>query len=270
MVGLETAAHEVAQMNALVTGASSGIGWEIAQLLSQRGYHVVLVARREERLQELAQRLDYGATVLARDLAVPGAAQELFMTCQELDLPIEVLVNNAGFGRIQNHCDLDLESLEEMNQLNVVALASLSNLFGQAMRERGHGSILNVGSMASYLPVPAFSNYAASKAFVRSHTLSLRQELRRHGVQVCLLTPGSTRSEFGMVAGDGGYIATSDFGISDTREVAQAGLEALFADRAQVIPGTINKLLYWGVWLAPESLVIRLAGIWRRRRMDQG
>lgn len=254
-------------MNALVTGASSGIGWEMAQLLSQRGYHIVLVARRLDRLEELARRLDYGATVLSRDLAVPGAAQELFMTCEELDLPIEVLINNAGFGKIRDHCELSLEELEEMNLLNVVTLASLTRLFGQAMKERGHGSILNVGSMASYLPVPALSNYSASKAFVRSHTLSLRNELRPHGVQVCLLSPGSTRSEFGMVAGDGGYIATSEFGVSDTREVAQAGLDALFADRAQVIPGALNKALYWALRVTPESLVIPLAGIWRRRRM---
>lgn len=254
-------------MNALVTGASSGIGWELAQLLAQRGYHLVLVARREDRLQELASRLPYGATVLTRDLSLPGAAQELFMTCQELELDIEVLVNNAGFGQLGYHAEIDLERLEAMTTLNCTNLASLGRLFGKAMKERGHGSILNVGSIAGYLPIPSFSNYSASKAFVISHSLSLREELAAHGVQVCLLTPGPVLTEFGDCAGDGGDLNTKRAGTLTPLEVAEAGLQGLFSNRAEVIPGTVIKLLYWALKVAPRGLTIKAAGYWRRRRM---
>ena len=118
-------------MNALVTGASSGIGKEIALLLAERGYHMVLVARREQELNELAERCGYGATVITQDLGVPGAARALFDTVRQTGLEIEVLVNNAGFGRAEEHVASDLDTLEGMNYLNIITLASLCRLFGE-------------------------------------------------------------------------------------------------------------------------------------------
>ena len=159
----------------------------MVSLLAQRGYHVVMVARRQERLEELLVDLPYGGTVIAQDLSLPGAARRLWDACRERELAIDVLVNNAGFGKIGHHCELEPDDLESMNNLNVTCLSSLCRLFGEAMKKRGQGCILNVGSTASYLPIPYFANYSATKAFVNSFTRALRAELMPHGVQVLSL-----------------------------------------------------------------------------------
>lgn len=252
-------------MNALVTGASSGIGKEIALLLAERGYHLVLVARREKELMELAERCTYGATVMAQDLGVPGAASQLFEAVRTRELEIEVLVNNAGFGRAEEHVDTDLAALETMNQLNMTTLSSLCRLFGQEMKRRGHGSILNVGSTAAYLAVPHMANYAASKAFVASFTRAFRYEMAPHGVQVSLLSPGATQTEFGLRARDGGDFLKGKPGLMSAQEVARAGVEALFADVGEVIPGGLNKAMRYAVRFAPTALVTRLASLWAKR-----
>lgn len=252
-------------MNALVTGASSGIGKELALLLAERGYHVVLVARREKELEDLATQCRYGATVLAQDLGVPGAAQQLFESIRQKELEIEVLVNNAGFGRAEEHIETDLLVLESMNHLNVTTLASLCRLFGAEMKKRGHGSILNVGSTAAYLAIPHMANYSASKAFVASFTRAFRYEMAPHGIQVSLLSPGATLTEFGLRARDDRDFLKNAPGLMSAREVAKAGLEALFADVGEVIPGGMNKALRIAVRFLPTSLVTRLASLWARR-----
>ena len=244
-------------MNALVTGASAGIGKEMVSLLAQRGYHVVMVARRQERLEELLEDLPYGGTVIAQDLALPGAARRLWEACQEKNLVIDVLVNNAGFGKIGPHCELDPEQLESMNSLNVTCLSSLCRLFGEDMRKRGQGCILNVGSTASYLPIPYFANYAATKAFVNSFTRALRAELMPHGVQVSLLNPGPTHSEFGEIAQPDGKFYRGKPGVMDAPEVAEAGVVGLFADHAEIVPGPFNQALPLIVRLLPKSALIK-------------
>ncbi len=255
----------MASMNALVTGASSGIGKEFALLLAERGYHVVLVARREREMTELADCCRYGATVLAQDLGVPGAARALHEQVCQRGLEIEVLINNAGFGRAEEHVASDLETLESMNHLNVTCLASLCRLFGEEMKLRGHGSILNVGSTAAYLAIPHMANYAASKAFVASFTRAFRYEMAPYGVQVSLLSPGATQTEFGLRARDGSDFLKGQPGIMSARDVAQAGLEALFADVGEMIPGGLNKAMRLALHLAPTSLVTRLASMWARK-----
>ena len=252
-------------MNALVTGASSGIGKEIALLLAERGYHLVLVARREKELEELADQCRYGATVIAQDLGVPGAAQQLTNTLRQREIEVEVLVNNAGFGRAEEHIDTTVEVLESMNYLNITTLASLCQLLGAEMKRRGHGSILNVGSTAAYMAIPHMANYAASKAFVASFTRAFRYEMAPHGVQVSLLSPGATSTEFGLRARDDRDFLKNSPGLMSAHDVAQAGVEALFADVGEVIPGGLNKALRIAVKFVPTSMVTRIASMWARR-----
>lgn len=252
-------------MNALVTGASSGIGKELALLLAERGYHVVLVARREPQLRELAARCQHGGTILPMDLAHPGAASELYRQLQERNLEIEVLVNNAGFGRADEVIRTDLAMLEEMNALNVGTLVSLCRLLGSDMAQRGHGSILNVGSLAAYVAIPQMANYAATKAFVSSFTRGFRYEMAPYGVQVSLLSPGPTRTEFGLRAREGADMLADLPGLMSAHEVAKQGLEALFADVGEVIPGGLNKTIRWATNLLPTSVITRLAHLWASR-----
>ena len=256
-------------MNALVTGASAGIGKEMVYLLAQRGYHVVLVARRQEKLEEMVDELPYGGTVIAQDLSLPKAAQKLWETCREKELKIDVLVNNAGFGKIGLHCELDPDDVESMNNLNVTCLSSLCRLFGQDMKKRGQGCILNVGSTASYLPIPFFANYAATKAFVNSFTRALRAELMPYGVQVSLLNPGPTHSEFGQIAQPDGQFYRGKPGVMEAREVAEAGVVGLFADHAEMVPGAINQALPLIVRLVPKSALIKGAAHFMGSRLEK-
>lgn len=251
-------------MNALVTGASSGIGKEIALLLAQRGYHLVLVARREPELLALAQECPYGATIITQDLAKPQAAQMLFEAVRHKELSIDVLVNNAGFGRVEEHMGADLNRLERMNQLNIITLSSLCRLFGTQMKENRKGCILNVGSTAAYVPIPTMANYAASKAFVASFSKALHIEMARYGVQVCLLSPGPTLTEFGANAKDDGDFFKKKPGVMTASEVARLGVEGLFAGKIEVLPGAINKLTPIAARLLPERLVLYLATLWSK------
>lgn len=256
-------------MNALVTGASSGIGKEMTYLLAQRGYHVIMVARREQEMKETAKDLAHGATVIGQDLSQPGAAQELFDTCRAKELTVDVLINNAGFGRVEPHCKVDPEKLEQMNHLNITCLASLCRLFGEEMKRRGEGCILNVGSTASYLPIPYMANYAATKAFVNSFTRALRAELRPHGIQVSLLNPGPTETEFAKIAQDSGDFIAGKPGTMSAKEVAEVGITGLFADHAEIVPGPFNQALPFLVKLLPKSFVIRTAANWLRSRTGE-
>ena len=256
-------------MNALVTGASSGIGEEMVYLLAQRGYHVVLVARREQKMQEIAKDLPYGATVLAQDLSLPGAAGKLYETCEEMGLTIDVLINNAGFGRVEPHIKVAPELVEQMNHLNVTCLASLCRLFGEDMKRRGQGCILNVGSTASYLPIPYMANYAATKAFVNSFTRALRAELRPFGLQVCLLNPGPTETEFGERAQENGNFTKGKPGVMSAKEVAEIGITGLFADHAEIVPGPFNQAMPFLLRLIPKSFVIRTTANWLRARLGE-
>lgn len=252
-------------MNALVTGASSGIGREIALILAERGYHLVLVARRKAELDDLASQCRYGATVIVADLGLPNAAQSLFEEVRRREISVEVLINNAGFGKVEEHSKIPLEQLESMNLLNMVTLCSLCRLFGEDMRRRGHGSILNVGSTAAYLAIPHMANYAASKAYVASFTRAFRFEMAPYGVQVSLLSPGPTLTEFGKRARDDGKFLQGKPGLMTAKDVAQAGVDAMFSDIGEVVPGWLNKTLRLTIPFIPTSVVARLSSMWATR-----
>jgi short-subunit dehydrogenase len=226
---------------ALITGASSGIGRELARCFAADRYNLALVARDEPRLRELAGALrsahDIAVEVLSCDLAQPGAATEIFATFQ--GKPISILVNNAAFGRYGPFAQSDLRGQTDMMQVNMTALVELTHRFVQPMLSRGRGRILNVASLAAFQPGPTVNIYYASKAFVFSFSYALAAELAGSGVTVTALCPGTTRTDFFARAGM--RIAKGWFTM-DARTVAEIGYRGLMRGKRVVIPGFANRL----------------------------
>ncbi len=246
---------------ALVTGASSGIGWEVAKELARKRFDLVLVARREDKLRELAALLEphVGVTVLVADLSESGAPQRIFESLQGRD--INVLVNNAGFADYGPFAEADWEKNLDILSVNIVALTHLTRLFLPAMLERKSGQILNVASVASFFPGPLMATYYASKAYVLSFSEALNEETRASGVSVTCLCPGATTSEFQTRAAmHSSKLAAAHFMSAKT--VARRGVKAMLRGDALCVPGLSNRLL---VALAPRLLPRgALAGLVRR------
>jgi uncharacterized protein len=217
---------------ALVTGASSGIGREFARELSARGHEVVLVARRRERLEELAKDLPGEAHVITCDLSKePGA---LAPKVGDLGLEVDVLVNNAGFGTAGRFLDLDPGKHSELVRLNCEALVALTHAFLPGMVERGRGGIINIASTAGFQPLPYEAVYSASKAFARTFSDALRQELRSTGVRMLAVHPGPVPTEFHEVSG---HKPPGNVPRVDARQVASESLDAFERGRRSIVPG---------------------------------
>jgi short-subunit dehydrogenase len=247
---------------ALVTGASSGIGAELATLCAAGGYDLVLVARSAGKLEELAARLSrthgIAARPLAADLADPAAAQAIYD--QTRGDTIEILINNAGFGVLGPYAETDWAADARLLQVNLVALAHLTKLYLPEMVRRRSGRILNVGSTAAFVPGPFMSTYYASKAFVVSFSHAIANEVKGTGVTVTVLCPGPTVTGFFEAAGTSGTRVFQGSTMS-AAEVARDGYRAMMAGKPEVIPGARNRLLMLGTRLAPRTM---LAGIARR------
>lgn len=243
-------------MQALVTGASSGIGRGLAYLLGRDGYDLVLCARSKQGLEDAAARIradaDVSVQLVTMDLSVPGAADELF---SQVSGAVDVLVNSAGVGDFGAFVDADWDKQQSMISLNVTTLTRLSQLCAQQMHERGAGRILNVSSVAGFLPGPYMSVYYASKAYVLSFSQSLAGELSGSGVSVTCLCPGPTDTQFSQAAGAGG---TSMFSgdLPSPQEVASYGYKALKKGKRVAVPGWRNKLNVFLTRLLPRSLVL--------------
>ena len=244
---------------ALVTGASAGLGVEFARQLSKRGHRLVLVARRKDRLEELAKELG-NARAVAIDLSKKDSAAELLADIEANGEVVEILVNNAGFGLIGRFAELDATRERQMIDLNVGALTDLCRGVVPGMVARKSGGILNVASTAAFQPGPNMAVYYATKAFVLSLTEALHEELKPHGVNVSCLCPGPTRTEFGEVAGASAVNNLFDRVAMDSPEVVTAGLDGLDKNKAVVIPGFVNKLTANGGRFAPRSTVRKIAG----------
>jgi short-subunit dehydrogenase len=230
---------------ALVTGASSGIGVDIAGELARHGMNLVLVARRQDRLELTATRLrrDHAVQVetQACDLQVPGAAAMLFERMQSGGRDISVLVNNAGFGVHGDFLGQDPEKLAGMIQLNVLAVVEMTQVFGRVMAEQGGGRILQVASIAGLAPLPSYAVYAATKSFVLNFSEAISLELRDRKVSVTVLMPGVTWTEFFEVSGQETTTYSRIFGMSSA-DVAKIGVKAMLAERSSVIAGWRNWL----------------------------
>lgn len=254
---------ELTGKTALVTGASSGIGMDLARLLAAEGCNLVLVARRREPLEALAAEL-LGASpvrveVLIADLALPGAAESLVERLDRAGLGIDLLVNSAGFGLSGAFLATDMATEREMVQLNVVTLLELTKLVGRRMAARGGGRILNVASTAAFQPGPLMSVYYASKAFVLSFSEALSEELRGTGVSVTTLCPGPTRTQFQDRADLGGTrLVNTLAGMASSLSVARAGLRGAVRRTRLVVPGLVNSLGVFSVRLMPRRWVLAL------------
>ncbi len=253
---------ELTGKRALVTGASSGIGAAIARLLAADGVELVLTARRRDALDKVAAEcaaLGATAHVIAADLGKPGAAAALWAQATAGG-PIEILVNNAGFGYFRPFLDADWERDAELLQLNVTSLVELSRRFVAARRgQTARAYLLNIASIAAYQSVPGFAVYASSKAFVRNFTEALHAELARTPISVTCVCPGGTHTEFHAQAGAGDYGWLANRSMMTAEAVARIALRALRKRKRNVIPGLINKLSCWGVRLVPRRLASWIA-----------
>jgi uncharacterized protein len=248
----------------LVTGASSGIGAEIARELARRGHGVTLAARREERLRELAEELadEHGvrAETVSADVADEAARRRLKAELTERNLAVEVLVNNAGFGSGGRFHELDREREVEMAELNVVAVVDMTGRLLPEMVGRGRGAVLNVASSAAFQPLPRQATYAATKAFINAFTEALHIDLAGTGVTATVLCPGFTETEFAEVGGVGDFEQLPSFLVDTAREVAEAGIEGLEKGKRSVVPGPHNVMTALGGRFAPRSLLLPAMG----------
>ena len=252
---------------ALVTGASSGLGAAFAEALARRGYDVVVVARRRERLEALAEKLrgqyDVAVQVLVADLTSTADLQSVESRMAG-DAALTLLVNNAGFGTTGRFAELDPDRDEAEIRLNVVALSRLTRAALPGMIARGAGSIINVSSVSAMLPGPYHATYGATKAFVNSFTEALHEELRGTGVRVQALCPGFTRTEFQDRAGVTARSVPA-FAWMSPEYVVERSLAALERGTLVCVPGPVYKLLTALISILPRSLVRSLHGITSRR-----
>ncbi len=249
-------------LTTLVTGASSGIGEQFALKLGRRGHNLVLTARSENRLHDLAARLraenpGIDVEVIAADLAQPGSAAALTAEVAARDVAVDVLINNAGFGSHNPVAEEDPDNVAREIQLNCSSLVELTVRLLPAMLTRDRGGVLNVASTAAFQPLASMAVYGASKAFVLSFTEALWAETRTTGVRVMALCPGATETGFFDVAGK--EFLTQ--GRQSADHVAEFGLRAFFNGRApSVIPGVANKLGATGYRFVPRAMLARFAG----------
>ncbi|WP_319453395.1 MULTISPECIES: SDR family oxidoreductase [unclassified Mycobacterium] len=248
---------------ALVTGASSGIGADLARELAARGHGVTLVARREDKLRELADELRAAVRVevIACDVADPNARAVLFDEVERRGLTVDVLVNNAGIGTLGAVADSTVDREIAQVRVNVEAVIDLTTRAVQQMVPRGRGAILNVGSTAGFQPFPGQAGYAATKAFVIAYTEAVRAELAGTGVTVATLNPGPVRTEFLQSAGmDERTFAEAfpKFLWMPSRDVAKVGVDALEHDRGSVIAGLPSQVSTRLFQLIPNRFLMPL------------
>jgi short-subunit dehydrogenase len=252
-----------ARGTALVTGASSGIGLELATLLARDRFDLVFVARSRDRLEAIARGLteEFGVsiTILARDLARPESPAEVARELAELGLAIDVLVNDAGFGVYGPFAQTPLEKELAMIQVNVTALTHLTKLLLPPMLDRRRGRILNVASTAAFQPGPLMAVYYASKAYVLSFTEALANEVDGSGVTVTALCPGPTITEFQREAGVAQTRLFRSMLVMNAAEVARAGYEGMLRGKRIVIPGAANRFLVEALRVSPRRLVTAVA-----------
>jgi len=256
---------------ALITGASSGIGLEFAHLFAKDGINLVLVARSTEKLEnisaELTQKYGVFCKQITCDLAKPGAALELFKKVQLLNIHIDYLVNNAGFGALGFFKDLPLQTQSDMIQVNVQTLTELTYLFVNPMIEKKYGRILNVASTAAFQPGPLMAVYYATKSYVLSFSEALSNELIGTGISITTLCPGPTQPGFQAVSKiDGNSILFNSKLTADSASVALFGYKALFNSKRIVIPGLFNHLGVCSAKIVPRAFALKLVRWLQQKR----
>jgi uncharacterized protein len=244
----------------LITGASSGIGEEFARQYAQKGHSLILIARSKDKLDQLSSDLqkNYNATVhvIPQDLSKIDAAEELFKKCQDQNLEVNFLINNAGVGLIGNFESHPIDKIQEMLQLNILTVTKLTYLFLPQLK-KNEGALLNLASQVSFTPAPYMTVYAATKAYVLSFTEALRVELKNTNVKVMALCPGPTYTKFFERAKS--TPNDINFKFRTTQEVVSCAIEGLENGKAITIPGWENKAFVFFTHLMPRSLLAKLS-----------
>jgi short-subunit dehydrogenase len=247
---------------ALITGASSGIGLELAKIHAQKGDNLVLVARSEQKLNDLKNELEkqykISATVMAIDLSNPNAAQELFELTEKDNIKIDYLINNAGFGDFEEFSKSDLNKALEMIDLNIKSLTILTKLYLDGMLERKSGKIMQLASTASFQPGPLMAVYYATKHYVLAFSEAIAEELDGSGVTVTALCPGPTASGFQSAADLGESKLVKDKKLPSSAEVAKYGYKSMMKGKRVAIHGFENKAMAFSVRFTPRSWVTAL------------
>ncbi|MCC6137430.1 MAG: SDR family oxidoreductase [Bdellovibrionaceae bacterium] len=247
---------------ALITGASSGIGWEIALKMGEQGYNLILVARNETKLNELKSKLKTATNtidVIPMDLSDANAAKKLYARTTEFGRAVDILVNNAGFGEAGAFADITLERQEEMINLNVTALMALSHLYLPTMKKNKSGTIVNIASTAAFQPGPYMAVYFATKAFVLSFSEALAEELIGTGVSVTAICPGPTHSGFQAAAHMEETKLFKSKAIPSSQDVAAFTMEAIKNKQVVAIHGLVNNSLIFAGRFAPRMLARKIA-----------
>ncbi len=256
---------------ALITGASTGIGYQLCRQFAGAGYGLILVSRSEGRLQEVADELADRNAVPVRvfpiDLSERSAPGRLYEAVNSANLEVDVLVNCAGFGTSGEFAELDLDTEVDLINLNVIALVQLTQLYLKDMIARRHGRILNVSSLGGFMPGPYMADYFASKAFVLHFTEAVSEEARRHNVSVCALCPGPTETPFFGRAGMHGVrlIEGAFANMMSAEDVAKTAFRGLQRGKTVIVPGLINRMLIFSVRTAPRWLVRKITAFLNTR-----
>jgi short-subunit dehydrogenase len=261
---------------ALITGASRGIGFEIARCFAKDGHNCVLVARSEDELYENKQELEstqnVDVKVIAKDLTAPSAPEDIKRELDEDGVFVHSLVNNAGFGNHGRFTDNATEAEEALINLNVTALTSLTHRFAKPMVEAERGRIMNVASTGAFFPAPYLATYNASKAYVLSFTEAMAGELGEYNIKVSCLCPGATSTKFVEEAGRSADAAASsipDFVWADPENVARYGYKSLNRGKVVAVHGWMNSLLMTAIRFVPRSFIRWAVGRAQRRSVDE-
>ena len=250
------------KITALITGASSGIGYELAKEFARNGHNLILVARNEQTLNQLAGELraKFGITVkvILKDLSIITAAQEIVDELGQEAVSVDILVNNAGFDVYGNFYETDLNRELQMIQVNLVTLTQLTKLLVGDMVKRRRGKILNLGSIGSFASSPLNAVYSATKAYVLSFSEAIAEELQGSGVTVTCLCPGATRTEFQKKA-QMDDIRLIKRGVMNADTVAQIAFRALMAGRRVVVSGLYNQIQILFLRLLPRAVIVKLS-----------
>lgn len=258
----------------LITGASSGIGEALANKLAERRYNLLLVARNSEKLtiqcRELAEKFNINTHFIAADLSKPGSAAQIFEQTQRIGLEVEMLVNNAGIGSGGQFSELPLHSELDMIQLNCSSLVAMTHCFLSHMQDRKAGTVINVASMAAFMPVPYMAVYSASKVFVRSFTEAITEECKPYNIHVMLVCPGLTKTNFNYAAGienAKGKALTEGASLQTPEQVADEIIIGLDKNKHFVVSGTTNKLAAKLIAFFPNSMIARRTAHSYRKKM---
>jgi short-subunit dehydrogenase len=247
---------------AFITGATSGIGLAFATLLSKQGYTLILHGRNQNKLDDLAKSIPNVHLTITADLSVSKQVDHVINELEKFGSPINIAINNAGFGLYGKHTELEEQNIEAMLAVNISAVTKLSRYFSSCMAKNGEGKILNVASTAAYQPQPYFASYAASKAYVASFTEALALEVKSSGVSLTCLSPGRTDTGFFELAGaHTSKNSSGTFALKhrvSPEEIAQLGLNALFKGKLREIPLCENKFYIFLNRILPRSTVLNI------------